>query len=42
MYLLGKFKKKRIRYTIIPKYFKNINYEDNRLNIKVIYWRLNC
>ena len=33
--------KKRIQYTIIPKYFKRINDEESGVNIKVIYWKLN-
>jgi len=34
--------KKRILHTIIPKDFKSINNEDNGVNIKLIYWKLNC
>ena len=34
--------KKRVPYTIIPKYFRTINYIDNEANIKVIYWKLKC
>ena len=34
--------KKRILHTIIPNHFKSINNEDNGVNIKLIYWELNC
>ena len=34
--------KKRIPHIIIPEHFKSINDEDNGLNIKLIYWKLNC
>ena len=33
---------KRVPYTIIPKYLKNINDLDNGSNIKVVYWKLKC
>ena len=33
---------KRVPYTIIPKYFRNINDIDNGAYIKVIYWKLKC
>ena len=33
---------KRVPYTIIPKYFRTINYIDNEANIKVIYWKMKC
>ena len=33
---------KRVPYTIIPKYFRTINYIDNEANIKVIYRKLKC
>ena len=30
----------KVTYLIIPKYFHSIKDEDNGLNIKVIYWKL--
>ena len=33
--------RKRVLFTIIPKYFKNMSGEDNGVNIKVIYWKIN-
>ena len=40
--LVRKFLKKKVLYLIIPKYFQSIKYEDNGVNIKVIYWKLDC
>ena len=33
---------KRVTYTIIPKYFKNISDLDNGTSIKVVYCKLKC
>ena len=40
MYWLEKFLKKKLPYSIIPKYFYRIKDQDNGVNIKVIYWKL--
>ena len=42
MYWLVKILKKKVPYSIIPKYFHSIKDEDNGVNIKVIYWKLDC
>ena len=34
--------RKKVTYSIIPKYFNSIKNEDNGVNIKVIYWKLDC
>ena len=34
--------KKRVPYTIIPKYLKTINDLVNGSNMKVVYWKLKC
>ena len=33
---------KKIQYSIIPKYFHSFKDEENDVNIKVIYWKLDC
>ncbi len=40
LYWLGKFLRKKVPYSIIPKYFHSIKDEENNINIKVIYWKL--
>ena len=33
---------KKIQYSIIPKYFHSFKDKENYVNIKVIYWKLDC
>ena len=40
LYQLVKLLKKKFPYSIIPKYFHSIKDENNDVNIKVIYWKL--
>ena len=34
--------RKKVPYSIIPKYFHSFENEDDDVNIKVIYWKLDC